>query len=353
MIDDMRPKERKKAFHAGRDIDRLPTWCFPQDYCSRLTGDKLRDYHLDPSRQVRAILAAHERWELDVVETVFNLGLDLGVKREHLEEDGYPTVVKTIDPSEKEIESWAIEDPRTNPQVRPSWQMLEELQDRLGVPDKAEIALLIPMPFTTAATSIGTDRFLKKLIRDPGYVHLLVGKITDLTVQAISALKGMDVMTWVPDPVASGSMLRLDQYKTFAKPYQARVMKALQEALPHNDHMLHMCGNTTKLWEEMADTGAKAMNIDDSIDFADASRRVGDRVHLMGNIAPMTMLIGSPADIEEDVKRSIRSSARAKTPPIPGFGDSPPLASPVENFDILYAALRKYASCPIDFESLA
>jgi uroporphyrinogen decarboxylase len=179
-----------------------------------------------------------------------------------------------------------------------------------------------------------------------------VGKLTDLTVEAISAIKGLDVLTWLGDPIASGSMLGTEQYRIFAKPYQRRVIEAVRAAVPQNDHMLHMCGNTARLWEEMADTGAKLINIDDSIDFADASRRIGDRVHLVGNIAPMTMLIGKADDIEKDVKRSIRDSARAKTLPIPGFGDAPPLSAPIENFDILYAALRKYAKWPLDFEVL-
>jgi uroporphyrinogen decarboxylase len=347
MLDDMRPRERKKAFREGKDMDRLPTWAFPQDYLKRLVGTTLKEYHMNPRKQIEATLKAYERWELDVVEMGFNIGLDLGVERGFPSDEDYAVVTKTIDPTEKEIESWGIEDPKSNPKARGSWDMLDELQDKLGVQDKAEIALMIPMPFSMAAMSIGIEKFLKKLIRDPDYIHLLVGKIAELIAEAVPALKGYDFLVWTGDPIASGSMLKLEQYRTFALPYQKRVIDALKKVVLHEDQiMLHMCGNTTKLWEAMADTGVKLINIDDTIDFADASRRVGDRLHVVGNIAPMTMLLGTPEDIENDVKASVKNGMRGKLLPIPGFGDAPPIASPLENFDTLYAALRKHAKYP-------
>lgn len=352
MQDEMTPRQRKKAFREGRDIDRLPTWAFPQDYCSRLIGATLREYMTDTKTFLKGVLTADARWDFDVVEMMIPLGIDLGVERS-MPEDDYGVVTKTIDPTEKEIESWGVEDVRTNPAAQPGWERLEALQDALAAKDRAEISLMVSMPFTTAAMSLGTDKFLKKLIRDPDYVHLIVGKLADMIVQAVQAFKGLDVLYWCPDPVASGSMLSLAQYRTFAQPYTAKVLHALQEIAPHPDHVnLHMCGNTTRLWEAMADTGALLMNIDETIDFADASRRVGDRVHLVGNVAPMTMLIGSEQDVIEDVKRSIRDAAGGKALPIPGFADSPPLKSPVENHDALHRALREYAKWPLDEERL-
>jgi uroporphyrinogen decarboxylase len=351
MIDDMNPKERKKAFRDGRDIDRLPGWYFPEEYCSRLTGITMREYYLEPAKQAKAIIAAYDRWELDVVEMMFGIGMSFGTERAFPEDD-YPVVVKTVDPTEREIEAWALEDPKTNPMMRPNWQVLEELLDKLGETGKSEIVAMIPMPVTMAATTIGVERFLKKLIRDPDYIHLLVGKLTDLIVEALQALRGYDVTFWIGDPIASGSMLKPEQYRVFAKPYQTKVVDAAKAVVPQNAHMLHMCGNTTKLWEDMADTGAELINIDDSIDFADANRRVSDRVHLVGNVAPMTMLIGKEEDIINDVKACIRIAKEAKLLPVPGFGDAPPIASPAGNFDILYAAHRKYAKYPIDFSKL-
>ncbi|MDR0851951.1 MAG: uroporphyrinogen decarboxylase family protein [Clostridiales Family XIII bacterium] len=349
MIDDMRPRERKRAFLEGRDIDRLPGWYFPENYCGNLTGITMREYYLDPAKQIEAILATHTRWELDTVQTMFNIGLDLGTEME-FPENGYAVTSKTIDPTEKEIESWALDDPRTNPApaVRTSWYILNELIDKLGETEKAEISVMVPGPFTMASSTIGTERFLKKLIRDPDYVHLLVGKLTDLIIEGVQALRGYDVIFWTGDPIASGSMIKPDQYRTFAKPYMTRIVNALKDVVPQNEHMLHMCGNTTKIWEDMADTGTQMINIDETIDFADARRRVGDRTRLVGHVAPMTMLIGSEEDVINDLKASIKDAWGAKRMLIPGFGDAPPMASPIKNFDALFAAHRKYAKWPVD-----
>jgi uroporphyrinogen decarboxylase len=102
----------------------------------------------------------------------------------------------------------------------------------------------------------------------------------------------------------------------------------------------------------MADAGAKLINIDETIDFADASRRVGDRLHLVGNVAPMTMLLGSEEDVKEDIKRSIRESFGREQLPIIGFADGPPMTSKLENFDTLYASFREYTKFPIDVSKL-
>jgi uroporphyrinogen decarboxylase len=351
MKDDLTPRQRKIAFREGKDIDRLPTWFYPHEYCGNLIGLTMREFYTDPAKQAAAILAAVDRWDLDIVQTGVPLGVDLGAKREFPEND-YPRVVKTIEGSVQEIESWVAADPKGNPQAKAAWDIFDDLYSKLVVTEKSEIAVMVGMPFTMAATAIGVEKFLKKLIRDPEYIHLIVGKATDLVVESVQALKGYDVLTWVADPVASGSMLRRDQYRTFAQPYQTRVLNALAEVIPNNDHCLHMCGNTTKIWEDMADAGAKLINIDETIDFADASRRVGDRLHLVGNVAPMTMLIGSEEDVIEDLKRSIRESYGRKYLPIIGFADGPPLASKIENFDTLFANFRTYTKYPVNVQAL-
>jgi len=204
---------------------------------------------------------------------------------------------------------------------------------------------------STAARIIGVDTFLKKLIRDPEYIHLLLGKVTDIRIDFIKATAGLGVFYDVKDPVSSGSLISRRKYLEFAKPYQTRIFAAMNEANPGQDHILHICGDSSKIWEDMVETGASVISIDNAMDLEDATRRVGHLASVSGNIKPAdTMLLGNPDDVEADYKSCLRKAWDAGKTHIPDYGCGLPLGTPLENLDRLFEVHRKYSAFPIDPE---
>ncbi|HBC91732.1 MAG TPA: uroporphyrinogen decarboxylase, partial [Pelotomaculum sp.] len=82
-----------------------------------------------------------------------------------------------------------------------------------------------------------------------------------------------------------GSLIGPKQYKEFSFPYMKELVEAVKEA-GGAPPTLHICGNTKKIWQAMADTGAAVLSIEDKIDLSEIKHAVGDRVMIAGNIRP-------------------------------------------------------------------
>jgi len=353
MRDDLTPVERKKAIREGRDVDRLPNLFTFEGAEAKAVGEKAGVFFSDPSVTAAATKAVYERYEPDVVEipgapegAIFGL-------ESVIPEDSNVYIKAPVNPTREQIAAAGLGDAKTNPALQGFWGGLEAFGNDYGSRG-VEIGILGAGPFSTAAQIVGVDSFLKKLVRDPEYVHLLLGKVTEMRVSFIQATAGLGVFFDIKDPVSSGSLISQKQYREFAKPYQTRIFKAMQEANPIQDHILHICGDTSKIWEDMVDTGADIISIDNAMDLAEAKRRVGHIASISGNIHPtQTMLLGTPDDVERNYKECLRKAWDAKKTYVPDYGCGLPIGTPLENLDRLFEVHRKYSSFPIDPERLS
>ena len=92
------------------------------------------------------------------------------------------------------------------------------------------------------------------------------------------------------------AMEQVSMYRRFALPYEQRIFAAVHEmgALAR----LHICGNTTHLLNDMAQSGADIIDLDWMVDMAEAATKIGDRVALCGNFDPVAvMLHGTPEKV--------------------------------------------------------
>ena len=103
---------------------------------------------------------------------------------------------------------------------------------------------------------------------------------------------------------------------------------------------LHICGNSRPILEMMADTGVDCIEPLDplgGVEVADAKRRVGRRVGLMGGVNTLTMRNGSPRDVLAEAGRCCRDAG-----PDGGYilaaGDMVPNFTPRENLSAFVQA---------------
>jgi MtaA/CmuA family methyltransferase len=98
-------------------------------------------------------------------------------------------------------------------------------------------------------------------------------------------------------------------YRRFALPYEQRIFAAVHEmgALAR----LHICGNTTRLLPDMADSGADIIDLDWMVDLGKAVGLIGDRAALCGNFDPVAvMLQGSPGEVYRAAAACARAGGR-------------------------------------------
>jgi uroporphyrinogen decarboxylase len=104
----------------------------------------------------------------------------------------------------------------------------------------------------------------------------------------------------------AGSLSAAD-YERYAQPYSAQVLGALAEfGVPR----IHFGVGTSELLRLMGEAGAEVVGVDWRVPLAEASRRIGPRYAVQGNLDPA--LLGAPwPALAERVREVVRSGAAA------------------------------------------
>jgi len=147
-------------------------------------------------------------------------------------------------------------------------------------------------PFTLAGLMIGATDVALATIENPDLLHKTLRFCTHVISRYAAALcqAGADIVA-ILEPTAV--MLSPRQFREFSGQYVAQIVDSL-EAMP----VLHICGNTTHLLDEMVATGAQGLSLDSAVDLPAAARRVPEEVVLIGNINPTAvMLYETPANV--------------------------------------------------------
>jgi uroporphyrinogen decarboxylase len=99
----------------------------------------------------------------------------------------------------------------------------------------------------------------------------------------------------------------------------------------------------------MVETGAGSLSLDNVIDLEAAKRTVGNRVMISGNVRPSeTMLFGTPATVEANVKECLRKAHDSPKGYILALGCALPIRTPPENIHALVRAAKKFGHYPYD-----
>ena len=168
-----------------------------------------------------------------------------------------------------------------------------------------------PTPLTVEFLTIqrGKENALVDLTESPDFAKRIIEKGTAIAIQQAMALceAGVDGLM-IAD--VFGGIISPRHFQEFCLPHMARFVDALKPyGLPI---YLHICGNSTGILEMMADTGVDCIEPLDplgGVEVADAKRRVGDRVGLMGGVNTVTLAHGSFQAAVEDCARCLREGA--------------------------------------------
>ena len=113
--------------------------------------------------------------------------------------------------------------------------------------------------------------------------------------------------------------------------------------------MLHICGNTSRIWTEMANVGATVLSLDNIIDLREAREAVGGRVILAGNVKPIeTLMKGTREQIMNETRECLRKASDSPKGYILSSGCAIALDTPPENILAFMDAARTLGSYPYD-----
>ena len=154
-------------------------------------------------------------------------------------------------------------------------------------------------PFSLATMVRSPENFMMDLILDEENAMELLKYCTNVTKQMIRlmATTGADMVSNGDSP-AGPDMISPDMYRKFAFPYEQEIVNEAHAC--NKPYLLHVCGNTGLILEDLAGLGLDAVELDYKTDVIKIRDTMHDKCTLFGTIDPSGVLtFGSLNEVEE------------------------------------------------------
>lgn len=195
-------------------------------------------------------------------------------------------------------------------------------------------------PFSLATMIRGVENMMIDLcLESEESIFALLDYCYEATAQFIQMMKdaGADMVSNGDSP-AGPSMLSPDMYAKFALPYEKKISEYSHNlGLPY---MLHICGNTDLILDQMVTCGADSLELDYKTDIQLAERLMRGKIVFSGNIDPSGIIaLGTPEIIRKKTEELLEIFE--KNPRfILNAGCAIPSITPPENLMTMIATAR-------------
>jgi len=304
---ELTPKKRLFNVLNDRPVDRIPTFC---SGCSQtVTLESMEEIgvywpkaHSDPIKMAELSASTYDLTGLEIAGVPFCVSVEaeaLGCFTEiGNKKDSIPQVTGT---PYTEFEDINVPDNLlTSKRVPVVLEAISILKEQIG--DTLPIVAGMTGPFTLACYLAGIEPMLKGLIRKPdkfmGFIELST-EVGAIYAQALVEA-GADVIS-IADPSASSDIISPRMFRGIVKPAITKIVDVIDGA-----SFLHICGNSTPIIRDMAETGVDSISISDKVDAKQAKQLVGEKTKVTGNISTtVTLALKEPNDVQEECRIAI------------------------------------------------
>lgn len=328
-------KERLDAYLAGEKTDRRPNLTIVGSVVTRYVGMGIDTYCKDYKKMAEAArLAAHDL-DLDFIQIASDLAR---------EAEGYGTVLRFPADKLPSPTKYALEDIEDVDKLRPLkaaeiprlYDLVKATELAMADPDIYPMTLAVG-PMTVAGNMRGVEDLLVDSIDEPEAVERLLEIVTGTTLDFIDCLAGIGAKyVYVADPVAS--LIAPHMYRDLVLPRHKQIFERMAQ---HGiTGRLHMCGNTTGTLPYSRQCGAKIIDIDHAVDYAEALDIVDGACLLNGCIDPVADVYACDADHVKAAMHACADKANGRR----GLfmpGCELPTATPTENVKAIAEALKE------------
>lgn len=340
----MNGHQRIMAAFTGQEPNTTPIMLHNFMMAAREAGVTMQQFRSDPNEMARAFIEAVEKYEYDGVmidvDTVTLAGaagvpVDFpedqparlkGARLNDLEE------VKDLDPVDihnyRGIQVW----------LEATSILKSRFDDAILIRGNCDQS-----PFTLASMIRGLEAWMLDLT-DPdrhALAHQLLEYCTGVTLQFIRLMAQTGAhMTSNGDSMAGPELVSPAMFREFALPYEKRIADCAHElGLPY---ILHICGNTDPILDDMLATGSDGLELDYRTDAALAHAKMKDGTVFIGNIDPSGVLaLGTPGLVEEKTRELL--TVFADTPRfVLNAGCAIPPTTPSENLETMIRVARTF-----------
>lgn len=197
-------------------------------------------------------------------------------------------------------------------------------------------------PFSLATMIRGVENMMIDLcLEEEDTVFALLDYCFDATSQFIKMMidAGADMVSNGDSP-AGPSMLSPDMYEKFALPYEKKICEyAHQSGIPY---LLHICGNTDIILEQMITCGADVLELDYKTNIILAEEKMCETTVFAGNVDPAGVLAFGTAELVKEKTIEVLDVFRDNPRFILNAGCAIPSTTPRENLFTMISTAREY-----------
>lgn len=198
-------------------------------------------------------------------------------------------------------------------------------------------------PFALACAMRSIENWMTDLADDANQAlaERLLEYCTDATTQFIRLMAGTGAqMVSNGDSSAGPELISPRMYRTFALPYEKRIAACAHEAgLPY---VLHICGKTDRILEDMVSSGADGLELDYKTDAVLAAKALSGRATFIGNIDPSGVLALGTPELVERKTRELLEVFRGNPRFILNAGCAIPAETPARNLKAMIRVAREF-----------
>ncbi len=337
--------ERISAVLQGRWPDRVPVMLHNFMLAARQAGYTMSQYRSDPRRIAQSLIRSVEIYEVDGVlidVDTATLAEAVGVPVDLPEDEparcraGCLPTLEAVDDlpppdigSHRRVQIW-LEATRI---------VAEHFRDEIYVRGNCDQA-----PFSLASMIRTPAQWMMDLLDTQHHDHVLrlLEYCTQASAQFVQLMSETGAhMVSNGDSPAGPEIISPDFYRQFAQPYERQLVeRAHRLGMPY---VLHICGRTDAILDDMLQTGADGLELDYKTDVRHAHDRMKHRAVFLGNLDPSGLLTHATAD---QVRRQTIHLLEifADTPRfILNAGCAIPPTAPRENLHAMVQATRQVA----------
>lgn len=340
MLDKMTPAERGAAIANGLEADRLP--CNPNvaNGVARIYGCKISQFNYDPKTLAQAQVASYRRFGYDSIRIftdLFPWAEAMGAKVNFPEDDTADLETPAIS-DVSQIGTLSPADPYKDGRLPVQLEAMKYLLDEV----KGEIGCSCGVvgAFTNAFFLMGVDKTLAMLKKDPESVHRLC-RVSLETVKAYAAA-AMDIglTPTISEPMSSCTVISPKDFREFSLPYLTELVNFIKGR--GKGVIIHVCGQTNKIWKDLADLGIAGLSIDNVASIAACKQTVGSQTKILGNVDPGgIMYSGTVKDVRIKTLKCILDGHDSPKGYVVMSGCSLPVDTPQENIQAMMDTVRE------------
>ena len=320
------------ALFNGRRSGRPPVGNPTSIVCHGLmdaAGVGFPEAHLDAAAMADLALAGHEIVGFDTVMPEYSVQQEaaaLGCTVDWGDRDTMPDAKNF--PHQDFSDVMVPENILEKPSMRVVLDAIAILRRHVG--GKAAIIGKVMGPWTLAYHMAGTQNLLLQIgLGEDEKVARMLRQLMPVPVLFANAMFAAGADAVVLADHATGSLVSASHYEKFLLPIHQEIIPQI-----HGPVILHVCGDCSDRLELFAASGIDAYHMEWQVDAAEAVRRVGDRISLIGNVNNARVLYqGTPEDVHLQVRYAVASGVNIIAPEC-----AIPLATPLENLKAIVAS---------------